>query len=234
VRIFFDTNVLVSAFLARGLCADLLRLVLREHTLVSSEVVLTELRDVLSRKGRLPPAQIEAMETFLRDQPIAPRPGQTLRLGLHHLPLAASQSSGLLAAAARAWLTGTLRQRSGDPPWAARECCGGVSRARQGRAGSRRWQLCRVNQPDHAPTMPSSDNGIRMRTIVDLPEAERAQLDALCRQRGLSRAEALRQALRLWLEQQKPSHGEVFGLWRDRPEGSLELQEALRQEWDAP
>jgi len=82
VRIFFDTNVLVSAFLARGLCADLLRLVLREHTLVSSEVVLTELRDVLSRKGRLPPAQIEAIETFLRDQPIAPRPGQTLLLGL--------------------------------------------------------------------------------------------------------------------------------------------------------
>ena len=74
--------MLVSAFLARGLCADLLGLVLREHTLVSSEVVLTELRDVLSRKGRLPPAQIDAMETFLRDQPIAARPGQTLRLGL--------------------------------------------------------------------------------------------------------------------------------------------------------
>ena len=82
MRVFWDTNVLVSAFLARGLCADLLRLVLREHTLVSSEVVLTELRDVLSRKGRLPPAQIDAIETFLRDQPIAPRPGQTLRLGL--------------------------------------------------------------------------------------------------------------------------------------------------------
>jgi hypothetical protein len=65
---------------------------------------------------------------------------------------------------------------------------------------------------------------------VDLPAAERAQLDVLCRQRWLSRAEALR----LWLEQQKPSHGEVFGLWRDRPEGSLELQQALRQEWDAP
>ena len=35
---------------------------------------------------------------------------------------------------------------------------------------------------------------------------ERAQLDALCRQRGLSRAEALRQALRLWLEQQQRPH----------------------------
>jgi len=82
VRVFFDTNVLVSAFLARGLCADLLRLVLTDHTLVTSEVVLDEMRDVLSRKGRLPPAQIEAIETFLRDQPFASRPVQTLQLGL--------------------------------------------------------------------------------------------------------------------------------------------------------
>ena len=82
MRVFFDTNVLVSAFLARGLCADLLRLVLTEHTLVTSEVVLDELRDVLSRKGRLPPAQIEAIEIFLRDQTIAPGPAQTLQLGL--------------------------------------------------------------------------------------------------------------------------------------------------------
>ena len=77
MRGFLDTNVLVGAFLARGLCADLLRLVLTEHTLVSSE-----LREVLSRKGKLPIAQIHAIETFLRDQPIAPRPEQTLELGL--------------------------------------------------------------------------------------------------------------------------------------------------------
>ena len=67
VRVCIDTNVLVSAFLARGLCAELLRLVLR---------------DLLSRMGKLPPAQIEAIETFLRGQLIAPRPEQTLRLGL--------------------------------------------------------------------------------------------------------------------------------------------------------
>jgi hypothetical protein len=79
--------------------------------------------------------------------------------------------------------------------------------------------------------MTSSDDGITMRTIVDLPDAERAQLDALCRQRGVSRAEALRQALRLWLQEQTPDHGQVFGLWRDRPQGSLDLQQALRQEW---
>ena len=82
MRGFFDTHVLVGAFLARGLCADLLRLMLTEHTLVSSEVVVSELREVLSRKGKLPIAQIDAIETFLRDQPIAPRPEQTLELGL--------------------------------------------------------------------------------------------------------------------------------------------------------
>ena len=49
---FSVTNVLVTFFLALGLYADLLRLVLTEHTLVTSEVVLAELIDVLSRKGR--------------------------------------------------------------------------------------------------------------------------------------------------------------------------------------
>ena len=82
MRVFFDTNVLVSAFLARGLCADLLRLVLSEHILVTSDVVLAELREVLSRKGRLPAPQIEAIEMFLREQPVVPRPAQTLQLGL--------------------------------------------------------------------------------------------------------------------------------------------------------
>ena len=78
----------------------------------------------------------------------------------------------------------------------------------------------------------SSDVALSVRTIVDLPEPERDQLDALCRQRGLSRAEALRQALRLWLQQQTPDHRCVFGLWGDRPEGSLALQQdSLRQEW---
>ncbi|MCP9821948.1 putative toxin-antitoxin system toxin component, PIN family [Cyanobium sp. L1E-Cus] len=82
MRVFLDTNVLVSAFLARGFCADLFRLVLIEHTLVTSEVVLTELQDVLSRKGRLPAPQIAAIQAFLRDQPVAPWPAQTLHLGL--------------------------------------------------------------------------------------------------------------------------------------------------------
>jgi hypothetical protein len=45
-------------------------------------VVLTELQDVLSRKDRLPAPQIAAIQAFLRDQPVGPRPAQTLQLGL--------------------------------------------------------------------------------------------------------------------------------------------------------
>lgn len=49
---------------------------------MTSDVVLAELRDVLSRKGRLPAQQVEAIEAFLRVQPVVPRPAQTLALGL--------------------------------------------------------------------------------------------------------------------------------------------------------
>jgi hypothetical protein len=82
--------------------------------------------------------------------------------------------------------------------------------------------------------MMMSSSNVIMRTIVDLPDPDRVQLDALCQQRGLSRAEALRQALRLWLAQQQPAHGTVFGLWRDRPEDGVALQRKLREEWSQP
>jgi hypothetical protein len=40
LRVFLDTNVLVAAFATRGLCADLLRVVLVRHELVVADVVL--------------------------------------------------------------------------------------------------------------------------------------------------------------------------------------------------
>jgi len=50
VRVFLDTNVLVSAFVSRGLCADLLRFVLREHEPVLSDLVVREFAAVLRDK----------------------------------------------------------------------------------------------------------------------------------------------------------------------------------------
>lgn len=71
---FLDTNVLVSAFATRGLCADVVRQVLAEHTLVTGEVVLQELRRVLRTRLRLPIRRVEEIERFLREQEVVPKP----------------------------------------------------------------------------------------------------------------------------------------------------------------
>ena len=65
MRVFLDTNVLVSAFAARGLCADLLELVLLEHEFVMGRQVLDELNKALTAKLRLPPAQAKAIVNFV-------------------------------------------------------------------------------------------------------------------------------------------------------------------------
>ena len=50
MKIFADTNVLVSAFTARGLCADLLEIILADHQLMKEEFVVEELQRVLVTK----------------------------------------------------------------------------------------------------------------------------------------------------------------------------------------
>ena len=57
MRVFLDTNVLVSAFAARGLCADLFELVLLEHDLSVGRNVLRELAKALRVKVKLPAAR---------------------------------------------------------------------------------------------------------------------------------------------------------------------------------
>ncbi len=44
MKVFPDTNVLVAAFIARGLCADLFREILKRHQLVVVEAFLDELQ----------------------------------------------------------------------------------------------------------------------------------------------------------------------------------------------
>ena len=65
MRVFL-TNVLVSAFTTRGICADVVTVVVAEHQLVLGETVLAELTRVLSEKMRVPAATIEETESFLR------------------------------------------------------------------------------------------------------------------------------------------------------------------------
>ena len=69
MRVFLDTNVLVSAFAARGLCADLLELLLLEHDLVIGDNVLRELSKALREKVRLPAARTTEIMQFVAGEP---------------------------------------------------------------------------------------------------------------------------------------------------------------------
>jgi putative PIN family toxin of toxin-antitoxin system len=82
VKVFLDTNVLVSAFATRGLCADLFCHLLLEHEIVTGELVLTELRRVLREKLRVPPAMLQDIETILREHEVVPKPRRHLGVGL--------------------------------------------------------------------------------------------------------------------------------------------------------
>ena len=74
MKVFLDTNVLVSAFAARGLCADLFRYLLAEHQVLTGEVNLAELRRVLRDEFDATPAQIDGVTKQLRDQTVVPKP----------------------------------------------------------------------------------------------------------------------------------------------------------------
>ncbi len=76
MRIFLDTNVLVSAYAARGICADLVRFILAEHELMTGEVNLEELRRVLLERFAAPLEQVDAIESELRAETVVPRPAE--------------------------------------------------------------------------------------------------------------------------------------------------------------
>jgi putative PIN family toxin of toxin-antitoxin system len=65
LRIFLDTNVLISAFISRGLCADLLRIIIAEHHLIVGDLVLSEMKIVLLEKFSMPEKQIQNIISFL-------------------------------------------------------------------------------------------------------------------------------------------------------------------------
>ena len=65
MRVFLDTNVLVSAFAARGLCAEVLELVLLDHDLLLGRNVLRELEKALRDKIKLRPMRASEIVEFL-------------------------------------------------------------------------------------------------------------------------------------------------------------------------
>lgn len=68
MRVFLDTNVIVSALATRGLCSDLVQIVLADHDLLVGETEIAEVRRVLARKMRVPESTAAEVESFLRGQ----------------------------------------------------------------------------------------------------------------------------------------------------------------------
>lgn len=74
MKTFVDTNVLVSAYTARGISSDLVRFILAEHELLTGEVNLVELRRVLRERFRASLQQVAAVEAELRAETVVPKP----------------------------------------------------------------------------------------------------------------------------------------------------------------
>jgi len=71
VKVFLDTNVLVSAFATRGLSADLFELVAIEHELLTGRHVLQELERALRTKLKLPSPRCAEVMEFLANEAAA-------------------------------------------------------------------------------------------------------------------------------------------------------------------
>ena len=52
------------------------------------------------------------------------------------------------------------------------------------------------------------------RTIIDIPEDQLREVDALCQLLGISRAEAVRRALRDYAQRNGHVKTDAFGLWK--------------------
>lgn len=74
MRVFLDTNVLISATATRGLCADVFRDVLMSHELVVSDALFTELTRILKEKFGASPDIISGFIRLLHHDTVFAKP----------------------------------------------------------------------------------------------------------------------------------------------------------------
>ena len=65
MKVFFDTNVLIAAFVARGICSDLFDYCLAEHTICISQRVVDEFSDRLTNKFGFTRINVEQAVSFI-------------------------------------------------------------------------------------------------------------------------------------------------------------------------
>lgn len=68
MRLVLDTNVVLAAFISRGVCHELLEHCEREHTMVVSGFILEEFREKLVGKFDVPPSKAREATVLLRSR----------------------------------------------------------------------------------------------------------------------------------------------------------------------
>ena len=72
MRIFLDTNVLVSAVATRGLCSDVLREILARHQLIVSDSLIKELKKALRKKLAVPENLVSEFVQYIKKESYFP------------------------------------------------------------------------------------------------------------------------------------------------------------------
>lgn len=70
-----------------------------------------------------------------------------------------------------------------------------------------------------------------MRTLIDLPDPQVEELNALSQARKVSRAELIRQAVAVFLSANKSDTEQAFGLWAQHGVDGVAYQKKVRSEW---
>ena len=96
------------------------------------------------------------------------------------------------------------------------------------RAGARNLDWWRSIRAAGREERLSSVCAVRM--TISLPDEQAKRLAELCRDEGISRAEAVRRAVDRYLAVHR-HRGEVFGIWRGRVTEGLAFERLLREEW---
>ncbi len=92
-----DTNVIVAAFAARGLCAEVFEVCITGHTLVTSEYILSEVDKNLLKKIKLPRPTVREVIDYLRDtaEIVEPDPiSRAMCRDKHDLPVIGTATKG--------------------------------------------------------------------------------------------------------------------------------------------
>ncbi len=74
MKLVIDSNVLIAAFAARGLCQALFEYCLESHEIVLCEEIIKEVKKNLRKKIKLPAFLVADIETYLRESASVEKP----------------------------------------------------------------------------------------------------------------------------------------------------------------